>query len=164
MRLSGTCFASLDPRTNYGVVYRCCFAPFLEESERPQYIRFGWASLVVGPKDRAMQDREQAIEQAWILITDLGVYWHQVSDHVPGMPARSTTEGLFTPKRWVTFGPTVKVAALPAREGPGGIPLQSLVLDEEDEDSVWRATLSLAADPQTDELLEYVMSRAEASN
>jgi hypothetical protein len=153
----------LNPRTNYGVVYRCCFAPFLEESERPQVIRFGWASLAVGPKGRVMQDREQDIEQAWILVTDLGVYWHQVSDHVPGMPPRGKVEGLLAPKRWVNFGPTVKVMAHQAHEGPGGIPLRSLTLDEEDENSLWRAILFLGADPQTDGILEYVMQRAEAS-
>jgi len=82
----------LPPGTSYGVVYRACFAPFIEDGEEPLYLRFAWVALGVGHRDNPPKMRDA--EEAWVVVTTAAVRWHLVTDRVPGMPPRNPMEAM----------------------------------------------------------------------
>lgn len=148
----------LHPGTNYAVVYRCCFGPFLDEGESAEFLRFGWGSL--GVTRTGNTPRMDDAEQAWVLVTDRGVYWHQVSDLPPGMPARDPMEALGHPRRSFHFGPGVSASRHPRVDGPGGIPLSGFTVEAIEDRSVWQARLLLPDDPLTETIVRFVDARS----
>lgn len=147
----------MHPQTNYGVVYRCCFAPYLEAGEVPKFLRFSVASLGVAPTGSSPKMGES--EQAWVLVTDRGIYWHQLSDHVPRMPPRNPMEGLLAPTRWFVWKVGVTGGTGPSQPGAGGIPMRPLTIESVEDGSVWCVKFGLPTDPQTDALIDYVQTR-----
>jgi hypothetical protein len=149
----------LPPGTNYGVVYRACFAPFMGEGEQPLYLRFGWVALGVGHGDNPPKMGDA--EGVWVVVTTAAVRWHLVTDRVPGMPARNPMEAMLAGVREAFYKSGLKVQASETQAGPGGIPVRALMLERRDDmDSTWKHAIVIAADPSTDALIAEVQKRA----
>jgi hypothetical protein len=146
----------LPPGTNYGVVYQACFEPLLFPNEEPLYLRVAFTTLAVG--DGPNGD----IEQAWLLVTDVAVRWHNFSDRVPGMPPRNQVEALAPPTREVFFSRGVGVAATGVQEGPGGSPVRGLNLKaDHGTGEPWYHSFLIGAHPSTDGLIDFIMEKSD---
>jgi hypothetical protein len=148
---------ALPPNTNFGVVYRSCFAPMMDEGEQPVAIRFGFVASSAGPVGSEVKFGE--VEEAWILVTSKGVRWHWLTDRVPGMPPRTPTEALLPPLRDAVFTETASIKAGDAQAGPPGIPVRPVMIKVPDASREWRHLLLIPVDPSTDELITYVTSQ-----
>jgi hypothetical protein len=149
----------LPPGTNYGVVYRACFAPFIEDGEEPLYLRFAWVALGVGHRDNPPKMRDA--EEAWVVVTTAAVRWHLVTDRVPGMPPRNPMEAMLPGVREAFYSSGLMVQAGEPQTGPGGTLVRALMLERRDDmASTWKHTIVVAADPSTDALIADVQKRA----
>jgi hypothetical protein len=145
---------ALPPQTNYGVVYRACFIPFMGDSETPLSIRFGQVST--GVSRFGNEPKLDEPQMAWVLLTTEAVRWHFVSDRVPGMPPRNPMEALLAGVREVYFEkrPELTVGA-PAASAAG--PVRPLTFRVPDGEDTWVHMIMLATDPSTDSFVAAVL-------
>lgn len=115
---------SMPPQANFGVVYRVCFAPFMDEGEEPIRMTFGWIWISIRNSPPSIDEAEAA----WLVLTPQALHWHRVEERVPGMPARTQLEELLTNVHEVYFTSRPKIAAGRLQSGPGGITVRLMTV------------------------------------
>lgn len=152
----------LPANTNFGVVYRACFAPIMDEGEVPVAIRFGIVASSSGQMGSEVKFAES--EDAWILISSEAVRWHWLTDRVPGMPPRTPLEALLPGLREARFTHETTIKAGDVQEGPPGIPVRPVIIKSPEGDREWRHLVMLPADPSTDRLIGELVGRSGGVN
>jgi hypothetical protein len=144
----------LPRETNFGVVYRACFAPLMKNaSEKPLYLRVCFVSI-------ATADEFGAAKQAWLLVTTRGVRWHAFTDRLPGMPPRQPSESLWPPIRELRYVAGYEVGSGETQPAYGGIPVRPLLMKERYGQHRSSYLFMIPADHSTDALIDDVTSMA----
>jgi hypothetical protein len=153
---------TLSPWTHFAVVYRLCFAPFMEQKEEPLFLRFGLINTGVGPSTGSVRMGDD--ESGWILVTTFAVKWHLVNDHVPGMPPRSPLDSMLAGAREVFFGPRTSSAESGPQAGPGASVLRGITLQHEDDHhDTWRHVILIGDDPSAVSVLAEIRTRTRGN-
>jgi hypothetical protein len=153
----------LPSNTNFGVVYRVCFAPLLDEGESAVAIRFGTVASQLRDAGSEVTFNAAEVDPGWILVTTAAIRWHWVTDRVPGMQPPTPIEELFPGQREAEITPITTIKVGDVQPGAYGVPSRPVVVKNPAPNKrEWRHIFLIPDDASTDDLIDAIETRRGA--